>query len=314
MRAPVALVSFNRPTATRRTLDRIREAAPPELLLIADGPRPGNEDDPAKCAEVRRELEAIDWPCRVSRRYSDENRGLEPTIESGLDWVFEEVEEAIILEDDCLPTADFFRFCDELLDRYRTTEDVWQIAGRAAPVPVEAFGGASYAFTALGPIWGWATWRRAWTRHRGGSARPGHEGAGSKLQTRAARRYFKDVERDVEGASFSWDSRWCLSLTRAGALAVLPAANLIEMIGFGQDATNTTTPVPHRAPEPMEWPLSHPAGVAVDPEIERTLERVLVSYQGRAVRFAARLLGQGGLGQAVQSAVNAWRGRQFGTP
>jgi hypothetical protein len=310
--APVVLIAFNRPAVVRRTFERIREAAPSELLLIADGPRPGNEDDVANCAAVREELESIDWPCNVRRRYSDVNLGLEPNIVGGLDWVFDEFEEAIIVEDDCLPNADFFRFCSELLQRYQTADDVWMIAGRAPPVPAEVFDGASYAFTAVGPIWGWATWRRAWKSHRDGIAREARvELSASNLRTAAARRYFTDVERDRDGKGFSWDSRWSLSQIRGRGLAVMPKANLIEQIGFGADATNSATPIPQLDLEPMQWPLSHPAELEVNPEIEQLLERVLTAHHGRIARFVSRALGDGRLKRVVRSAVGALRNRQL---
>jgi hypothetical protein len=310
--APVVLIAFNRPEVTHRTLGRIREAAPDQLLLIADGPRPGNDSDVANCAAVRRELEAIDWPCEVKRRYADVNLGLEPNIESGLDWVFDQVDEAIVVEDDCLPNADFFRFCSELLEHYRTADDVWMIAGRAPPLPAEVFDGASYAFTAVGPIWGWATWSRAWKSHRDGTARGARTDlAGSKLRTSAARRYFEDVASDRDGAGFSWDSRWSLSQIRERGLAVIPSANLIKQIGFGADATNSATPIPQLDLESIQWPLSHPAEREVNPEIEQLLERVLSAHHGRLARVVSRGLGDGRLKRVVRSAVGALRNRQL---
>jgi hypothetical protein len=309
--APVVLISFNRPDVTRRTLERIRDVAPAELLLIADGPRPGNDADVANCAAVRRELESIDWPCEVKRRYSDVNLGPEANIEGGLDWVFDHVEEAIILEDDCLPNADFFRFCSELLERYRTADDVWMISGRAPPVPAETFGGSSYAFAAVGPIWGWATWRRCWSEHRSGSARGARADlAGARLQRRAARRYFEDVARASDEVGFGWDSFWSLSLIRERALAAIPATNLIEVIGFGPDATHTATPIPQRDLESIQWPLSHPPERRVNAEIEDAFERVLTAYNGRLARVVSRALGDGRLRQVVRSAVGVWRDRR----
>lgn len=312
--APVVLIVFNRPDVTRRTLERIREAAPSELLLIADGPRAGNDDDVAKCAAVRRELEAIDWPCRVRRRYSDQNLGLVGNIEGGLDWAFEQVTEAIILEDDCLPNRDFFRFCSELLDRYREADEVWQIAGRAPLAPPADFRGASYVFTATGPIWGWATWRRAWNRHQRYREDPKPPPAASKLRTRAARRYFGDVAKDRELTEFGWASRWLLSIVRGGGLVILPEANLIDQIGFGPEATNTVTPLPHRELESMRWPLSHPTEFWVNPDLDRWMERILASHHGRAARIVARRLAASPrLRRVARTAVGAWRDRQLRT-
>lgn len=317
MTAPVVLIAFNRPDVTRRTLQRIREAAPSRLLLIADGPRPGREDDAANCAAVRAELDAVDWPCEVHRRFSDANQGTPATVELGLDWVFGQVEEAIILEDDCLPSADFFRFCTELLDRYSGTEQVWQMTGRPPNAPARLFDGVSYRFTAFGAIWGWATWRRAWVTHRKRFPRM-HDGSperrpapgdlkASSLVTRAGRRYFGDVAKEPVGQSFSWDSYWCLSVINERGLVASPAANLIENTGFGADATNAKNAIRQRQLEPIDWPLSHPPELAVDPQVERACERVITYHHGRAARFVARRLPQGRVRKVTRSAVGALR-------
>jgi hypothetical protein len=315
--APVVLISFNRPDATRRTLERIRQSAPSKLFLIADGPRPGHQDDVEKCAEVRRELESIDWPCSTHRRYSDTNRGVDATIELGLDWVFSQVGEAIILEDDCLPHPDFFRFCTQLLARYRNTDAVWQICGRAPTVPHELFAGASYCFTACGPIWGWATWERAWQAHRRpfpcardrSPAPPsaGVELGGSLLLTNGGRRYFQDVARKPPGDDFLWDARWSLSVVRARGLVAIPKSNLIENIGFGEDASNTRTSIGQRGLEPLGGPVTHPAQLSINHEVELALERIVTLHHGRTARFVAHLLRPGPVRKVVRTAVGAWR-------
>lgn len=51
---------------------------------------------------------------------------------SGISWVFEQVEAAILLEDDCVPAPTFFPFCTELLERYRMDARIGMIAGHVA--------------------------------------------------------------------------------------------------------------------------------------------------------------------------------------
>jgi hypothetical protein len=320
MTPPVVLVAFNRLEVVRRTLAAIREVAPPELFLLADGPRPSHSDDAERCAAVRAELDTVDWPCRVHRLYRDDNLGPDVSVELGLDWVFEQTEEAIILEDDCLPNADFYRFCNALLERYRDTNEVWQICGRAPNMAKDVFAGASYTFTAFGPIWGWATWRRAWTAHRRlypnthRGTPPAAAGAldlrGSRLLTPGARRYFGDVGRDSAGAAFGWDSCWARSVVRERGLVAIPRSNLIVNIGFGADATNVTRAVPQHPLEPIAWPLEHPSELAVNPALERVVERTLVIYMGRTARFVARLLRGTRAGAVIRGVVGALRDRR----
>lgn len=126
---PVAFLVFNRPDTTIRVFEEIRRARPPKLLVVADGARADRPGEAEKCAQVRAIVEQVDWECGVLKNYADDNMGCKRRISSGLDWVFANVEEAIILEDDCLPHPSFFRFCEELLRRYRDDERVMMISG-----------------------------------------------------------------------------------------------------------------------------------------------------------------------------------------
>src|SRR5271169_304080 len=141
-------------------MEAIRRAQPPRLYVAADGPRdrPG---EPRRCEEVRRIATAVDWPCDVKTLFRDQNLGLRRAVASAIDWFFESEEEGIVLEDDCLPSLDFFRFCTELLERYRTDTRVMAICGSSYVNPGSNHT-ASYYFSYYADVWGWATWRRAW--------------------------------------------------------------------------------------------------------------------------------------------------------
>jgi hypothetical protein len=115
---PIAYIVFNRPQHTERTFAVLCEQRPSQLFVIADGPRLGHPEDGERCAAVRAIVEQVDWPCEVQRNYAESNLGLKRRVSSGLDWVFEQVERAIVLEDDCVAHPDFFLFCDALLEHY----------------------------------------------------------------------------------------------------------------------------------------------------------------------------------------------------
>ena len=156
MTTPVALLIFNRPECTERVFAAIRQAKPSMLLAIADGPRPDRPDDIAKCAAARAIIDRVDWDCEVFKNYADTNLGCGVRPATGISWVFDRVETAIILEDDCIPHPDFFRYCDELLTRYRDDERVMHISGNnfwAGKYQHED----SYLFSRYTLSWGWAT-------------------------------------------------------------------------------------------------------------------------------------------------------------
>ena len=110
---PVLFVIFNRPDTTQKVFNAIRQAKPKQLFVAADGPREGKEGEKEKCEQVREIIEQIDWDCEVKTLFRDKNLGCKIAVSSAIDWFFENVEEGIILEDDCLPSQSFFWYCQE---------------------------------------------------------------------------------------------------------------------------------------------------------------------------------------------------------
>ncbi|GAB3855523.1 hemolytic protein HlpA [Nocardioides maradonensis] len=299
----VVLIGFNRPRHTARTLEAIAAARPEQLFLVADGPRPGRPDDTAACAEVRAVMDAVDWPCEVHRRYSEVNLGCEGNVETGLDWVFGQVDEAIIFEDDCVADPTFFAYAAELLERYRDDHRVWQVAGNAHGVPASCFGGDSYRFAAWASVWGWATWADRWQRHRAVFPRDHRGPSGDApvrtvpadprpelLVTRSGRAHFAEAATSADVVRHGWDKHWWLTMMTEGALAATPAVNMVQNVGFGADATHGVFERETEPALPMPLPLRHPAAVALDVEVERDLELLLARVGGRTVEAARRMV------------------------
>ncbi len=321
---PVVLIAFNRPHLARRTLAAIREAAPERLFLVADGPRADRPDDAAKCAETRAVFDEIDWPCDVQRRFSEVNLGVEGNVELGLDWVFSQAPEAVVFEDDCTPDPTFFPYAVELLERFRDDPRVWQISGNRHSVPQRIFhDGDSYAFTSWASVWGWGTWADRWQQHRAAFPRdhvrrsatdagdapvrttPAVPAPGT-LVTRGGRRHFAEAAQSSDVVTHGWDKHWWLTVMTAGGLCVTPSRNLVENRGFGDDATHTVSPGRTDDPaEPMEFPLRHPAHVALDVDVERELELHLNRVGGPAAKLARTLIKSPRLRRAARAAVNS---------
>src|SRR5262249_54066021 len=129
MDTAVAVIVFNRPEVTARVVNEIARAQPSRLFVIADGPRDDRPGEAEKCAATREVIERVDWSCEVLKNYSDVNLGVGFRPATGIRWVFEHVDRALIFEDDCVPNQTFFRYCDELLEKYRDDERVMHISG-----------------------------------------------------------------------------------------------------------------------------------------------------------------------------------------
>ena len=244
MTSPVVFLAFNRPNHTARTFEAVRAARPQQLFIVADGPREEHPEDTEQCAAVRAVVEQVDWPCDVRRDYAESNLGLKRRVSSGLDWVFGQVDRAIILEDDCLPHPDFFSFCDELLERYADDNRVWVITGNNFQNGRKR-GDATYYFSRYNHCWGWATWRRAWQHYCGELAFwPEWSSTEEWIQQtpdRKERAYWSGVfERVYAGQINSWSFPWTASVWYHGGLTATPNVNLVGNIGFGAEATHTT--------------------------------------------------------------------------
>lgn len=291
MRAPVALIAFNRPSTTARVFACIRAARPPRLFLALDGPRPDRPGEAELCAEVRRIVSDVDWPCSVERSYSEANLGCCHRPASAIEWVFSRVDEAIFLEDDILPDPTFFAYCDELLERYRDEPRVMSISGYNAFG--ESHGTAeSYWFSAYPRSWGWASWRRAWNgfdvQMQGWPAF--RASAAWRALSAEAREVYEPWMRNVHaGQPDIWDAQWLLLAWQTQGLTAIPRRNLVENLGFGAASTNTPNvpPLYPRRTWPMEFPLRHPAVIQRDraQEVEwiRREHNVRGTAAGRAV-------------------------------
>ena len=241
---PILLIVFNRPETTRVVFESIRAMQPTKLFVAADGPRETVISDRARCEEVRRIATAVDWPCEVQTLFRQQNLGCGRGVSSAITWFFENVEEGIILEDDCLPSNSFYYFCQELLEYYRVNEQVMHISGNNFQYGRQR-GTASYYFSRYTHNWGWATWRKSW-------------------------RHFDLTLMPEPYRSHNWDKQWELSVEKREGISILPNANLVRNIGFGPSATHTKG-VPKYAKlkaEEIVIPLLHPSTIKINEEAD----------------------------------------------
>jgi len=267
LQTPVAFILFRRPETTARVWEKIREARPAKLFLIADGGR--NEEEWEKCRAARKVVETIDWDCEVHRNFSDTNLGCRDRVVSGLDWVFEQVEEAIILEDDCLPSTSFFRFCEELLVRYDKQSKVMMISGNNFSKNA-ALTSKSYFFSIYSHIWGWATWRRAWMLHDDSMKEWPRFSQTKKwkacFRDRATRSYWKGILDRAYNGEWAWDHRWWFTCMQNG-YAICPIVNLVTNIGFDSFGTHTKSIEDTKmevSASAISFPLDHPDAIKRD--------------------------------------------------
>lgn len=285
---PVALFNFNRPHLTRQVFDVVRKIKPQRLLLVADGPRESKPDDARLCSEVRAIFNDIDWECEVSRNFSDTNLGSFRRNSSGLNWVFDNVEEAIILEDDCVPSLSFFPYCAVLLERYRNDPRVGLISGNNFGFPKVGQEKQSYFFSAYMFSWGWASWRRVWREvdlnMDWWEPDTGRQMLSGVFPKKEERQYWYELYENIRlgGKKNAWDYQLLLSFFKNSQCCIVPQVNLVSNVGFGGDATNcldANSPLQNLERKELGLPLVHPGDVKRNVKVDHELFRIV--YQPR---------------------------------
>jgi hypothetical protein len=266
MNTAIAFIVYKRPDTTRRVFETIRQARPPRLYLIADGPK--TPDLESKCREVRQIVEnGIDWDCELFRIYSEKNLGVGKRLPTGLDKVFAKEKKAIILEDDTLPDHTFYSYCEELLVSYEQEDSVCHISGCNFHPDVFQ-GNASYSVSSIINTWGWATWASAWKHFDLKMASWSAQNKTLFLAKWCPGRHHRKAQGDMfdlhcqNEDPWAWDYQWSYACWNQNGLSVVPHKNLVSNIGIGPDASNTKSDkqvalFPAQF-ESIEFPLVHP--------------------------------------------------------
>jgi hypothetical protein len=301
---PILLLAFNRPDYLEGLIGRLREIQPTRVYVAIDGPREDRPEEAAKVQACRELVATIDWPCEIETLFQESNLGCGLGVSTAITWFFENVERGIILEDDLEPDPSFYGYCSELLDRYEHDPRVFAISGcNYVPTEDQGFPNQAYRFSQVAHIWGWATWRRSWEAYR--------LDIGGWRKDLPMRKLWKASGSSLSGSLFwamtyelmarkmvdTWDAQFVYAGMRLGQYTATSNVNLIENIGFRDDATHTqvavdtlpvqaislpTVPVPVRVDEKADtWTREHHFRVSLSGIAHQSLNFGLRRIRGR---------------------------------
>ena len=272
VKSAILFVTFNKVEETKLVFETIRIVQPPRIYLASDGARKKKINEVNIVESIRDYLlKSVDWECEVKTLFSEFNQGCGRGVSNAISWFFENEEMGIILEDDCLPCENFFRYCDELLIKYKDDERISVISGTNELEKYRADKSDEYFFTRFTYIWGWASYRRVWKDYDFTlSFLPKLKEKMSydellyplkKHQIAKRKRMFEKIHKSKEKRN-AWSFQFlCLNLMNK-QFCVIPKANLISNIGFGENATNTrelnasTSKIPYGE---LLFPLKEPS-------------------------------------------------------
>lgn len=243
LNTPVLFIIFRRPDTTKKVFEQIRKAKPKHLFVAANAPRPDNEEEAEKYRKAREIVNFVDWDCELKTLFRNNYLSCKISVSSAIDWFFENVEEGIILEDDCLPSQSFFWFCEELLKKYRNDTRTMIISGNNFQFG-RIRGEGSYYFSKYAHIWGWATWRRAWKHYdvnmKSYEKFSTENQINNIFQIKQQQKYWmKVLQLAYDGKLDAWDYQWAYTCFINNGLCIMPNVNLVSNIGFGIDSTHT---------------------------------------------------------------------------
>lgn len=270
----VLIIFFNRPEKLQVVFDQVKKARPSRLYLYQDGPREGHNDELGiqVCREI---VDQIDWKCKVVKNYQQKNVGCDPSEFNAIKWMFKTEEKGIILEDDDVPSISFFKFCKEMLDKYEYDTRIFKISG------MNNFGKmneeyASYFFTQLSSIWGWATWKRCVDMYDAEYLFLQDEYLQKNMEAQ-----YKEYGRKIQtctrhknsGKAYYESILWNTQMTN-NMLNIVPSVNQITNIGIGANGTHSGESIDlmdkmskslfYSERYEMDFPLEHPARVVSD--------------------------------------------------
>jgi len=239
MKKAVLFLIFNRPDTTQRVFEAIRAVKPSRLYVASDGARSSKDGEAAIVNETRElVLNNVDWDCKVKTLFRNKNLGCRVAVSGAIEWFFENEEDGIILEDDCLPSQSFFGFCEELLDHYKDNKKIMHISGDQF---IQDFKSKdSYYFAKIQHCWGWATWADRWEKY-GIDLKDYNEKNIEKFsENKNVQKYWLNILLEMRNNKIdSWAYQWAFKIVQNSGLCINPALNLISNIGFGLNGTHT---------------------------------------------------------------------------
>lgn len=308
-KVPVVLFFFRRKDKIVQIIERLSQVKPEKVYLISDGGR--NETEKAQVIESRKAVEnAITWDCKVIRNYANENKGVFDRIGLGAKWVFGKEDCAIFLEDDNLPELSFFRYCQELLEKYKNDTRVLWICGTNYLEDYTPEDGASYVFTKHLLPCGWASWADKFNSFYDADLKLLDE---KYIYERLKSSYdnkslFKQQKYSLNRTKYllendrrscSWDYQMAFSIRVNGLYGISPKTNQIKNIGvdeFSEHGGSSLNSIMTRrfcgmGSNQLEFPLTHPKAIMLDTIYEEKVGKlILLPWHFRVGKAIARFI------------------------
>lgn len=278
---PVKIHIWIREECQRMQFEVLKRARPSIVFLSSDGGR--NEEEWKIINKNRLMFDTeIDWNCTVYKFYEDRNNGLY-TMGQKTKVIWDIVDRCIFLEDDIIPSVSWFRFCAEMLEKYRDDERIECVCGHNH-VGVWEGCTSDYFFSRQGSIWGFGVWRRTSIREQDFSY--GNDPYIMRLLRQRTRHNYMIWRRIkayakqeyYEGHKAAGEFWYEFDMYAQNRLQIIPKYNLINNMGCDEKSTHSGSEkymtkeeksVFHMKTYELDFPLKHPKFVLPDIDYEK---------------------------------------------
>jgi hypothetical protein len=292
---PVLIITFNKENETKLVFSQIRLYKPEKLFIASDGPRSSVLKEYDICTRIRKwVLGSVDWDCQVETQFNELNLGCGRNPVKAIDWFFDHVDKGIILEDDCLPGLSFFNFCEINIEKYERNPDFSIVSGNNFQIRQPMDLNYDYYFSVFPSTWGWATWKRVWEGYQ--FVIPKWNQAEEKelkeflfTETKYSQWWINQLHwMQKTKPEDMWDFQLYFHCMKRKQLAIIPKANLVSNIGFGELATHTTDRESYFSNLPvydLDFPLRHPDRIERNYEADLYVQKILFGEIEPVSRF-----------------------------
>lgn len=279
---PVKINIWIRPTFQRMQFEVIKKARPSIIFLQSDGGR--NESEWKAILENRRLFdEEIDWNCKVYKLYESINNGLYSMAKKTRELIWSTVDRCVFLEDDQIPSVSFFRYCAELLEKYKDDQRIQCICGMNH-LGISENVTSDYFFSRQGSIWGVATWKRVINeRNNFDYYKDQYIMRLLKERTKKNPTIWKRInaygENDYYEGHVAGSEFWIeFSMYSQNRVQIIPRKNMIKNLGNDVCSTHSSgssLSVFNLPIYELDFPMKHPDYVIPDVEYEQKRNRTI---------------------------------------
>ena len=183
---------------------------------------------------------SLQHPTVFRFQQSKNSRGCGVSVLTGCDWVFSQEEFVIVLEDDCIPTDDFFNFASYSLPLIVGSNQLFIAVG--SQFNRISLGDHKIAFVKYPVFWGWTTTRDQWEILKLELMKmlSGQTLYLSHLSIAERTFWYAGCRRVLEGYVDTWDTLLTTILLSKNWKTISPLNALVRNVGNDDVATHTS--------------------------------------------------------------------------